>query len=54
MPTPPHTAPAMTAREAVIDLLRRFGMNSVFGNAGSTELPLLLDFPSDFHYRLGL
>ena len=43
-----------TVREAVIDLLRAFGMTSIFGNPGSTELPLFLNFPSDFHYVLGL
>ena len=26
----------------------------VFGNPGSTELPLLEDFPEDFQYVLGL
>lgn len=41
-------------REAVLDLLRAFGMTSVFGNPGSTELPLFLDFPNDFRYVLGL
>ena len=43
-----------TVREAVIDLLRAFGMTSIFGNPGSTELPLFLNFPSDFRYVLGL
>jgi benzoylformate decarboxylase len=41
-------------RDAVLDLLRRFGMTSVFGNPGSTELPLFRDFPADFRYVLGL
>ena len=41
-------------RDAVIDLLRRFGMTRVFGNPGSTELPLFRDFPADFRYVLGL
>ena len=43
-----------TVREAVVDLLRRFGMTSIFGNPGSTELPLFRDFPEDFRYILGL
>lgn len=43
-----------TVREAVIDLLRHFGMTTVFGNPGSTELPFLKDFPEDFRYVLGL
>jgi benzoylformate decarboxylase len=44
----------VTVREAVLDLLRAFGMTSIFGNPGSTELPLFLDFPDDFRYVLGL
>jgi benzoylformate decarboxylase len=48
-PTPPFTV-----RDAVIELLRRFGMTRMFGNPGSTELPLLRDFPADFQYVLGL
>lgn len=44
----------LTVRTAVLDLLRAFGMTSVFGNPGSTELPLFLDFPADFRYVLGL
>ena len=43
-----------TVREAVLDLLRAFGMRRIFGNPGSTELPLFLDFPPDFEYVLGL
>ena len=41
-------------REAVFALLRGFGMNTVFGNPGSTELPMFVDFPADFRYVLGL
>src|SRR3954469_2591691 len=29
-------------------------MTTIFGNPGSTELPFLADFPSDFTYVLGL
>ena len=43
-----------TVREAVLDLLRAFKMTTIFGNPGSTELPLFLDFPADFQYVLGL
>ena len=43
-----------TVRDAVIDLLHRFGMTTVFGNPGSTELPLFRNFPADFRYVLGL
>src|SRR6202051_1870377 len=45
---------AMTVRAAVIDLLRAFGMTSIFGNPGATELPLFRSFPEDFPYALGL
>ena len=41
-------------RQAVLDLLRGLGITRVFGNPGSTELPLFLDFPPDFSYVLGL
>jgi len=43
-----------TVREAAYDLLRRRGMTTMFGNPGSTELPMLADFPDDFRYVLGL
>ena len=43
-----------TVRTAVLDLLRDFGVRRIFGNPGSTELPLFLDFPTDFEYVLGL
>jgi benzoylformate decarboxylase len=41
-------------REAVYEMLRERGMTWVFGNPGSTELPFLAEFPSDFRYVLGL
>ncbi|TMK27076.1 MAG: benzoylformate decarboxylase [Actinobacteria bacterium] len=43
-----------TVREATFDLLRAHGMTTIFGNPGSTELPMLKDFPEDFTYILGL
>jgi benzoylformate decarboxylase len=43
-----------TVREAAFDLFRAHGMTTIFGNPGSTELPMLKDFPSDFRYVLGL
>lgn len=43
-----------TVREAVLELLRRHSMTTMFGNPGSTELPMLDEFPSDFRYVLGL
>lgn len=47
-------AARVSVREAVLGLLRAFGMTTIFGNTGSTELPLFLDFPQDFRYVLGL
>ncbi|HUA11396.1 MAG TPA: benzoylformate decarboxylase [Solirubrobacteraceae bacterium] len=43
-----------TVREATFDLFRREGMTTIFGNPGSTELPMLADYPDDFRYVLGL
>jgi benzoylformate decarboxylase len=43
-----------TVREATIELLRAQGMTTLFGNPGSTELPMLSEFPEDFRYILGL
>jgi len=43
-----------TVREASFDLFRRRGMTTIFGNPGSTELPMLADFPGDFRFVLGL
>ena len=43
-----------TVREAVIALLRAYGMTTTFGNPGSTEMPLFRDWPDDFRYVLGL
>ena len=45
---------SITVREAVFGLLRQFGLNTIFGNPGSTELPMYRDFPADFRYVLGL
>jgi benzoylformate decarboxylase len=43
-----------TVREAAFDLFRAFGMTTLFGNPGSTELPMFRNFPADFRYQLGL
>lgn len=50
----PAPAPRPTVREAVLRLLRHLHIDTVFGNPGSTELPMFRDFPSDFRYVLGL
>jgi benzoylformate decarboxylase len=44
----------VTVKDATLDLLRAFGIRKVFGNPGSTELPLLSDWPDDIDYVLGL
>jgi benzoylformate decarboxylase len=43
-----------TVREATFELFRAHGMTTIFGNPGSTELPVLRDYPDDFTYVLGL
>ena len=43
-----------TVRDASFDLFRTQGMTTIFGNPGSTELPMLADFPGDFRFVLGL
>jgi benzoylformate decarboxylase len=43
-----------TVREAAFELLRAHGMTTIVGNPGSTELPMLSDFPADFRYVLAL
>ncbi len=43
-----------SVRDATFELLRKHGMTTIFGNPGSTELPMLADFPADFSYVLGL
>src|SRR5437764_7887036 len=49
-----RAAPMPAVRDAAFDLFRRRGMTTMFGNPGSTELPMLADFPDDFTYVLGL
>lgn len=44
----------VTVRDAVFALLRSFGAETIFGNPGSTEMPMFRNFPSDFRYVLGL
>src|SRR3954452_22105405 len=43
-----------TVRDVTYELLRTYGLTTIFGNVGSTEEPFLADFPSDFRYILGL
>ncbi len=43
-----------SVRDAAYELFRAHGMTTMFGNPGSTELPMLHGFPDDFSYVLGL
>lgn len=43
-----------TVRDVTLDLMRSFGMTTIFGNPGSTELPMYRAFPDDFRYVLAL
>ena len=43
-----------TVWHAFYNLLRSYGMRTIFGNPGSTEQPMLKNFPSDFEYILAL
>ena len=43
-----------TVRDAVLDVLRRLDLTTIFGNPGSTEIPFLTGLPDDFRFVLGL
>ncbi|TFY99864.1 benzoylformate decarboxylase [Ramlibacter rhizophilus] len=43
-----------TVREAFYALMRERGSRVIFGNPGSTELPMFRGFPADMDYVLGL
>jgi benzoylformate decarboxylase len=43
-----------TVRDETFALLRRLGVTRVFGNPGSTEIPLLTELPGEFEFVLGL
>jgi len=43
-----------SVRDVTYQLLREFGLTTVFGNVGSTEETFLKNFPSDFRYVLAL
>jgi Thiamine pyrophosphate enzyme, N-terminal TPP binding domain len=43
-----------TVREAAFELFREHGVTTIFGNPGSTELPMLGSLPGDFRYVPGL
>jgi benzoylformate decarboxylase len=54
LPVPRKSSASVTVKQAVFELLRGFGIDKVFGNPGSTELPFLSDWPGDIDYVLGL
>lgn len=43
-----------TVRDAAFAVFRHFGVDALFGNPGSTELPMLRAMPDDIPYLLGL
>ena len=45
---------ARTVRDAAFEVMRAFGLTTIFGNPGSTEIPFLTDLPADFQFRLAL
>ncbi len=58
-PAPAAVRPAVqsavqSVAEATFDLLRARGIDKIFGNPGSTELPMFVNLPGDFTYVLGL
>lgn len=48
-----HDKP-VTVWSAFYDILRAYDMKTIFGNPGSTEQPMLKNFPEDFNYVLAL
>ncbi len=56
-PAPPGGAapgPHATVRDAALEVMRRHGLTTIFGNPGSTEVAFLVDLPEDFRFVLGL
>jgi benzoylformate decarboxylase len=43
-----------TVRDAALDVMRQYGLTTIFGNPGSTEIPFLTDLPADFDFVLAL
>ncbi|MBB5957262.1 benzoylformate decarboxylase [Saccharothrix tamanrassetensis] len=46
--------PEQTVREAAFEVLRRFGLTTIFANPGSTEIAFLTGLPDDFDFTLAL
>ena len=47
-------AGGLTVRDATLEVMRRHGLTTIFGNPGSTEVAFLTDLPSDIRFVLGL
>jgi benzoylformate decarboxylase len=47
-------AGAPTVRDAALEVMRRHGLTTIFGNPGSTEIPFLTDLPPDIRFVLAL
>src|ERR1700728_4348692 len=45
---------AWTVRDATFEVMRRFGMTTIFGTPGSTEISFLTDLPADIEFVLAL
>ena len=45
---------AGSVRDATFEVMRRHGMTRIFGNPGSTEIPFLVDLPTDIEFVMGL
>jgi benzoylformate decarboxylase len=43
-----------TIRDATFDVLRRYGLTTIFANPGSTEVSMLTDLPDDLDFVLAL
>ncbi|SCK18883.1 benzoylformate decarboxylase [Streptomyces sp. WMMB 714] len=43
-----------TVREAALEVMRRYGLTTVFANPGSTEVPFLAGLPDDIRFVLAL
>jgi benzoylformate decarboxylase len=44
----------LTVRDATFRAFEHFGVDAIFGNPGSTELPMMRDLPDGIRYVLGL
>lgn len=44
----------MRVRDVAHEIMRRYGITTIFGNPGSNELPFLTGLPESFRYVLGL